>query len=406
MLFFHLADLHIGKTLHGFPLGADQEFALAQVLAAVAAEKPAAVILAGDIYDRAAPPAEAVSIADRFLTALARTGTSVLLIAGNHDSPERLGFGGRIMAASRVYIEAQYEGRLRRVALADEWGEVAFYLLPWLRPGMTRRFFPQENITTTEDAVRAVLEREGFTGPARRVLAAHQLVGLDGWDPLRADSERVPLNEERVDIALFAPFTYTALGHLHRAQAVSERVRYAGSLLPYSFGETDRGKKGFLAVELGPPGEAPRVTERPLEPRRPLHVISGTFARLARPETAAEVGDAYLKVTLTDEDFVDDALNRLRSFFPHVAVLQYVNARTQAPAEIYDPPAGETPLALFQSFFRAQNGADLNEAQTEIIRALLAAAEAAPDGEAEPDTDKEATGAAAEMNGAAGEAEA
>ena len=374
MKFLHIADLHIGKLVNGFSMLEDQEHILTQILACVEAEQPRAVVLAGDIYDRPAPGTDAVRLFDRFLTDLAHTGATVLLISGNHDSPERLGFAGRLLREQSVYLCGAYEGAPQTVRLDDPEGTVCFHLLPFLRPAEARRFHGDAPVETYADAVRLALRQLTRDSGARHVLVAHQFVVGRGVEPERSESETFSVGGvDSVDADLFSDFDYVALGHLHGPQRIGrETVRYAGSPLKYSFSEC-RHQKSACLVTLAAQG-GPEIQLIPLRPRRDLRKIRGPLAALMSPSVVCS-GDAedYLHVTLTDEDEPTDALDTLRSVYPNVMILTFDNARTRALAELSTPApvARADPQALFMEFFAQFNGRNMNEAQARIVRDLL-----------------------------------
>ena len=259
MKLLHLSDLHIGKRVYEYSMLEDQKYILNQVVAIVKEEKPDAVLLAGDLYDKPIPPAEAVCVLDEFLSALSELDTTVLAISGNHDSPERLSFGASLMKQSKVYVSAVYRGELPIVTLEDQWGEIDFYLMPFLKPSVVKHWMEEEEIESYTDAVRAVLRRaaarqqERFEAwnagskaqgtaevPRRRVLLAHQFV----TGAARSESEEISVGgTDNVDASIFDGFDYVALGHLHGPQNVgSQRLRYCGTPLKYSFSETGQKK--------------------------------------------------------------------------------------------------------------------------------------------------------------------
>jgi len=375
MKFLHIADLHIGKLVNGFSMIEDQAHILSQILACVDAEKPRAVVLAGDIYDRPAPGTDAVRLFDRFLTSLAHTGTAVLLISGNHDSPERLGFAGQLLQEQAVYLCGVYEGAPQTVRLQEEGVTACFHLLPFVRPADLRRVHEDAAVETYADAVRVALSGLAREPGARHVLVAHQFVVGRGPAPERSDSETIAVGGvDSVDADLLSGFDYVALGHLHGPQRVGcETVRYAGSPLKYSFSEC-RHQKSACLVTLKAQG-APEIRLIPLRPRRDLRKIRGPLSALLSPEVAGQGNaDDYLHVTLTDEDEPLDAMDALRGVYPNVMALAFDNARTRALAELSTPApvAQADPQALFAEFYTQLNGREMNACQARIVRDLLA----------------------------------
>ncbi len=371
MKLFHLSDLHLGKRVYDFSMLEDQEYILRQILRAADAEQPDAVLLAGDIYDKPVPPAEAVRLFDDFLVSLSRRGIPVLLIPGNHDSAERVAFGGRLMAGSRVYPAQAYTGAVAPVTLSDAWGPVNFYLLPFVRAAHVRAAFPEEEIADMTDALRAAIARMDLNPAARNVLVAHQFV----TGASRCESEEVSLGgADGVDAAVFAPFDYVALGHIHGPQSFEGgRVRYCGTPLKYSFSEC-RHHKSITVAELGEKGSL-HLRMLPLTPLREMRELRGSYAELTlRANYEGTATDDYLHLILTDEEDVPDALARLRVIYPNVMKLDYDNTRTRLSAELTAAPEAErrTEIDLFADFYALQNGQPLSEEQRALSERIFA----------------------------------
>lgn len=374
MKLFHLSDLHLGRRLCELPLIEDQRHILSQILSYANSERPDAVLISGDIYDKPVPTVEAVSLFDGFLNKLSSRGISVLAVAGNHDSPERVGFGGRLMEPSGVYLAQGYDGSARRVTLGDEWGEVDFYLLPFIKPSAVRRFFPEKETAAGFDfdasaALECVIAELKPEPTRRSVLLAHQFVtGAE-----RSDSEELSVGgADNVDAEVFAPFDYTALGHIHRPQWVGERIRYCGSPLKYSFSETAQ-EKSVTVVELRTKGEL-SVSELPLKPLHELVELRGGYDELtlrSRWDGTTLTSD-YLHITLTDEDDIPEAAAKLRVIYKNLMKLDYDNTRTRAGYEPIDSAVErKAPLELFAEFFKQQNGRELSEKQSDFMRELI-----------------------------------
>lgn len=371
MKFLHLSDLHLGKRLHECSLLEDQSYILDQILAIARDERPDGVLLAGDIYDKSAPSAEAVSLCDRFLVALSELVPHVFVLSGNHDSPERLAFGGRLMERSGVHISPVYDGTLSPVTLEDGFGPVHVYLLPFLKPAQVRRFFPDEEISSETDAVRAALSGLPLDPSARNVLAAHQFV----TGGMRCDSEELSVGGSGgVDAAVFDGFDYVALGHLHGPQRVErETLRYCGSPLKYSFSEA-RQVKSVTVVELAEKGSV-TVRTVPLVPLRDLREIRGKYLELTARSCyeGTSLSEDYLHITLTDEEDVPQAMGRLRAVYHNLLKLDYDNTRTRTGAVLSsDGPAEElSPPALFAQFYESRNGRPMTEEQTALVSELM-----------------------------------
>jgi len=374
MKLIHLADLHIGKRVNEFSMLADQKFILSQILQILDDLKPDGILIAGDVYDKALPTAEAVEVLDDFLTAIARRLLPCFVISGNHDSPERLAFGARIMAGQRIHMAQVFAGTIAPIVLEDENGCLNVYLLPFLKPAQVRRFYPEAEIESYEDAVRIVLANSRIDPSARNVLVAHQFITSAGLEPERCESESISVGGlDNIDVSLFAGFDYVALGHLHGPQAIGrDTVRYVGSPLKYSFSEA-RHSKTMTVVELGPKGEV-QITAQPLVPLREMREIKGPLRELLRPENYAGTNtEDYLHVTLTDEEDIMDAIGKVHTVYPNVMRLDYDNKRTKAITA--GTAAGETtqksPLELFQEFYKLQNHTEMDAARTTIVRELL-----------------------------------
>lgn len=372
MKFLHLADLHLGKRVNGFSMLEDQAHILRQILAILDDEQLDGVLIAGDVYDKSVPSVEAVELLDGFLTELRARGVPVLLISGNHDSPERLAFGGRVMDSCGIHISPVYDGALAPVTLHDEFGPVHVWLLPFVKPAHVRRWFPDADIESYTDAVAEAVAHMDIDTAARNVLVTHQFV----TGGTRSGSEELSVGgTDNVDSGVFAPFDYVALGHLHGAQHIGrETIRYAGSPLKYSFSEA-RQHKSVTVVTLGEKGDV-QVRTAALTPLRELREIRGSYDELtARSfyEHTTYRSD-YLHLILTDEQDVFDAMSRLRTIYPYLMTLDYDNARTRAAGGMSAVPAEmerRTPLELFEALYQRQNHQPMSEVQRAYIAQLM-----------------------------------
>lgn len=371
MKFLHLADLHLGKRVNGFSMLEDQAHILRQILAILDDEQPDGVLIAGDVYDKSVPSVEAVGLLDGFLTELRARGVPVLLISGNHDSPERLAFGGRVMDSCGIHISPVYDGALAPVTLHDAFGPVHVWLLPFVKPAHVRRWFPDADIESYTDAVAEAIAHMDIDTAARNVLVTHQFV----TGGARSGSEELSVGgTDNVDSGVFAPFDYVALGHLHGAQHIGrETIRYAGSPLKYSFSEA-RQHKSVTVVTLGEKGDV-QVRTVALTPLRELREIRGSYDELtARSfyEHTTYRSD-YLHLILTDEQDVFDAMSRLRTIYPYLMTLDYDNARTRAAGGMSVPAETErrTPLELFEALYTRQNHRPMSEVQRAYIAQLM-----------------------------------
>ncbi len=371
MKLMHLSDLHLGRRFGEFSLIEDQKYVLDQITVMAGAEKPDAVIIAGDIYDKSVPSVEAVQLFDDFLCAIAALDIKVFVISGNHDSPERVSFGARLMDRRGVYLSQVYDGSVKPITLQDAFGPVDVYLLPFLRPSSVRRFFPDIEIISYHQALTQVIGSIQLDASRRNLLITHQFV----TGALLSESEDITVGTaDNVDAAVFDAFDYVALGHIHRPQSVGrETVRYCGTPLKYSFSEA-RQEKSVTMVELSIKGDT-RIKTMPLIPLRDVREMRGTFAELtARTYYQSAGASDYLHITLTDEDDVMDAIGKLRVVYPHVVLLDYDNIRTSSSQVLaaIDQVEKSTPLQLFGVFYEKQNGSPMTQEQRDYISGLIA----------------------------------
>ena len=378
MRLMHLSDLHLGKRLNEFSLLEDQSFILQQLVELVRSEQPDCVLLAGDIYDKPVPPAEAVTLFDDFLNKLAQL-TTVCVTSGNHDSAERLAFGAQLMREGGVHFCGLYTGEPQCVTLQDAYGSVHIYLLPFLKPAHVRHCLPPteaEQVTTYHEALRCAVERLHINAAERNVLVAHQFV----TGAQTAGSEAVNVGGvDNIGAEVFAAFDYTALGHIHKAQNVgSERVRYSGTPLKYSFAEWQQ-EKSVTLVELGEKGSV-SVTALPLAPLRDLRKLRGSYEELMSKDFYDELpkdSDGLLRdfyhLTLTDEEDVPDAVQKLRSVYKNLLQLEYDNKRTRTDNAIEgaERVVEKSPLELMEEFYQLQNNQALSEKQRAYLQGLL-----------------------------------
>lgn len=370
----HLADLHLGKRVNGFSMMEDQEYILNRIFEIMEEEQPDGLLIAGDVYDKTIPPAEAVRRMDDFLTAVAAKHVPVFLISGNHDSAERVAFGHQLMQGSGIWISPVYDGTIRHHTLKDRWGEVNIYLIPFLRPSVVRSFFPDVEIEDYTDALRTIVEDLQVDTSRRNVVLAHQFVTAAGALPETCDSEQLSVGGlDRVDGSVFSPFDYTALGHLHGPQRVgSETIRYAGSPLKYSFSELHQ-KKSVTVAELRAKGET-EIWQIPLQPRREMIELRGTFEEILEEARKKGVPQTdYYHMILTDETDVVDALSRLREYYPNIMLLDYDNRRTRSQKEVeqLDRVEERTPGELFAALYEQQNGQEMDSDRKEYLDGLI-----------------------------------
>ena len=418
MKFIHLSDLHLGKRVNGYSMLEDQEYILNEIKGVITAESPNAVLIAGDVYDKPVPPAEAIRLFDDFLVQLSRLGLKVFVISGNHDSPERIAFGSRLMDASGIYLSPVYDGTVTPVSLHDTYGVVDVYMLPFIKPAHVRRFYETETeqIQSYTDAMQTAISHLPLDHTRRNVLITHQFV----TGSVRAESEEISVGgSDNIDASVFAPFDYVALGHLHtpqncrqtapttatessadaqagsprdtelsavdqigaphdtessaNEQAGATRIRYCGTPLKYSFSEA-KDRKSVTVIELYEKGNL-HIHTVPLKPLHDLVELKGTYdtvtARSFYEGTSWQ--EDYTHITLTDEEDIPDAIGKLRAIYHHLMKLDYDNKRTRSSSEITADLAVEekTPIQLFSDFYELQNNQPLNEEQATFLNGLI-----------------------------------
>lgn len=370
MKLIHLSDLHLGKRVNEFSMIEDQRYILLEIARIIREEKPDGVIIAGDVYDKTVPSAEAVALLDDFLVRLAGMKLQVYMISGNHDSPERIAFGGRFFRLGGVHLSPVFDGTVEPCVFRDSAGEVRIWMLPFVKPADVRRRYPEEKITSYTDAVSAVIRRMDIDPAARNVLVAHQFV----TGAARSDSEDVSVGGmDNVDASVFDVFDYTALGHIHGPQHIGRKtVRYCGTPLKYSFSEKDH-VKSVTVVTLGKKGDT-EIRTVPLAPRHDLREIRGTYNELTLQKNyEGTATDDYLHVVLTDEEDVPDAMARLRTIYPNIMKIDYDNQRTRSSSGItaLEETERRSDIELFDEFYKAQNGQGLSSEQRAFAETLL-----------------------------------
>lgn len=371
MKLVHLSDLHLGKRVNEFSLIEDQRHILNEILKIIDAEQPDAVLIAGDIYDKSVPSAEAVALFDSFLVSLAARSLKVCAVSGNHDSPERVSFGGRLMSRSGVHIAPVYSGMTEPVRFADEYGAVNVYMLPFVKPANVRRFFPEREIESYTAALSVAIDAMNVDTTARNVLVTHQFVtGAE-----RCESEELSVGgTDNVDASVFAAFDYVALGHIHGPQKVGrDTLRYCGTPLKYSFSEA-RHVKSVTVVELHEKGSVD-IRAVPLTPLHDMTEIKGSYDELSFRDYYADKGfrNDYLHITLTDEEDVPDAVSKLRTIYPNIMKLDYDNSRTRAGI-VLDSAAElqrKSKMELIEELFEKQNGRPMGDEQRGFAQELI-----------------------------------
>lgn len=370
MKIIHLSDLHLGKRVNEFSMIPEQENAIEQIIKITCDEKPDAVIIAGDVYDKSQPSAEAVRLFDRLICGLSDICGHVFVISGNHDSAERIAFGGRIMERGGVHMSPVYDGKTEPRTLRDEYGEVDFFMLPFIKPSHVRAVFEDADISSYTDAVRCAVEAMNVRPDRRSVLITHQFVTGAGT----CDSEEVSVGgSDNVDASVFEPFDYVALGHIHGPQHIGrETIRYCGTPLKYSFSEENH-KKSVTIVELKEKGDV-QIKTVPVVPIHDMRSIKGEYDELmSKAFYEGTRKDDYLRITLTDERDIPNAVSRLRTVYPNIMRLAYDNSRSRAGAAELKAAETElrTPAELFAELFKKQNNKEMTDEQKEILGGMI-----------------------------------
>ena len=372
MKFIHISDLHLGKRVNEFSMIEDQEYILTKIINIIDETEVQGVLIAGDVYDKPVPSAEAVELFDDFLVRLSKRGLRVFIISGNHDSAERIAFGGRLMDKSGIYMSPVYNGLVEPIKLTDENGNINIYMLPFIKPQNVRRFFPDSEIISYTDALKTAVDSMGIDTKARNILITHQFV--TGSD--RTESEDISVGgTDNVDAAVFSDFDYVALGHIHRAQKCggNEYIRYSGTPLKYSFSEAG-DEKTVTIIEMKEKGNI-SLDFIPLVPMRDMAEIQGTYEELTLKSfwENTSYNEDYLHITLTDEEDVPDALTKLRVIYKNIMKLDYDNKRTRSMSEINGAEniADKSPFEHFGEFYELQNGQPLSEEQASFMAQLI-----------------------------------
>ena len=370
MKIMHLSDLHIGKKVNEYSMLQDQVYILKEILQIIDDEKVETVIIAGDVYDRSLPPNEALELFDEFLYQLSSRNVNVFVISGNHDSPERISYGGRMMTENKIFLSPVYDGNVKPITLNDDYGEGNFYLLPFVRPADIRRYFPDENIENYTDAVKVAIDNMNVDFSERNILVTHQFVtGAE----LSESEDIIVGGTDNVSGEVFDGFDYVALGHIHREQTVGkDNIRYCGTPLKYSFSEA-KHIKSVTILDFNDKGNI-EYSKIPLTPFRDMREIRGTYYELTLKSSYESTNtEDYLHITLTDEEDIPDAIGKRRSIYPNIMKLDYDNLRTRGSGTVdaIENIESKSPFELFADLFKQQNNQDMSEEQEEIMRNLI-----------------------------------
>lgn len=367
MKLMHLSDLHLGKRVHNFSMIEDQKYILNQILEIADEEKVTGVIIAGDVYDKPVPSAEAVALFDDFLVNLAKRNLCVFVISGNHDSPERIAFGEKLMRHSNVFLSPVYNGEILPVKMEDEFGKVNLFMLPFIKPINVRHFYEEEKIENYTDAIGCAISHMNVPGDERNILVCHQFV----TGATRSESEEISVGGlDNVDASVFEPFDYVALGHIHGPQNIgSEKIRYCGTPLKYSFSEAEH-KKSVTLVEIFEKGHL-TITTKELKPIRDMVKIKGFFEEIVNPSFCNKMDtESYVQITLLDEQDIPNAVGKLTTVYPNLMQMRYENKRTLGTKELLDE--GDriemSPEILFSEFYETMNNQPLTGKQAAYMR--------------------------------------
>ncbi len=377
MKILHLADMHIGKVVLEQSMLEDQKYMLNQIVEKIKEEKIELVLISGDVYDRSVPPSDAVTCLSNFLKVLIKDlKIKVCMIAGNHDSKERLGFGSEIFADDGLFISANYNGLLDKVELEDEYGKINVYMLPYIKPVEIRGFFEEKEISTYHDAVKAVIEKEEINKKERNIILSHQFVTAGNEEPERSDSETLTLGgTENVDVSCYKDFDYVALGHIHGPQRIGrDTARYAGTMLKYSFSEVNQ-KKSLAVIEFKEK-ECLDINLIPLKPIRDMRVIKGPIEELIKEENYKGTNrEDYIRAIITNEEPVYDAIGQIKKVYPNTLRLDIENSKMNSSIEKelsnLDNIKKKDEVELFNEFYNFQHNQNLNETQLDIVKEVV-----------------------------------
>jgi len=363
----HLSDLHLGKRVKNFPMIEDQKVILQQIIEIIAEEKPQAVIIAGDVYDKAIPSRESVELFDEFIVSLSKMAVEAFIISGNHDSPERISFASQLIDMSGIHMSPSFNGIMEKKTITDEFGMINFYMLPFVKPLIVRHFYPEADIQNYTDAVSTVIANSNIDTTERNVLVCHQFV----TGATTCESEISVGGLDNVDAACLMDFDYVALGHIHTPQnIIPNKIRYSGTPLPYSFDEKTQ-KKSVTILEMGAKGEV-EVRVRELELPHHFVEIRGLFNEIMAKYTDAKIDD-YVKVVLTDEYSIPDAFRRLQTVFDRLMLLGYDNKRTQERQKVEAAVLTQEidEYDMLEKLYEMQNNCPLDEDQEKYLKEVI-----------------------------------
>lgn len=375
MKLMHLSDLHFGKLVLEQSMIEDQKYIIDEIIKIVKDKKIDIVLIAGDVYDKGIPSIEAVNLFSSFLTRLYQLKVKVLVISGNHDSKDRLSFGNELFVDNGVYIEGVFSGVLRKEVFEDSYGKLNIYMLPFVKPIDIRKYYSDIELESYQDAIKCIIDNTDINENERNIIMVHQFVTGSGVEIERSESENISLGGlDNIDVSILDKFDYVAMGHIHGPQKLlRDTFRYSGSPLKYSFSEVNQ-KKSVCIIDIKEKGNID-IELVPLIPIRDMRIIKGPIEKLLDKEiySKGNVND-YLNVVLTDEDYVVDAIGKLRTIYPNVLKLEYQNKRTIILSSVESKEfeiKSKSPIELFEDFYLKQNNIELNDDRKKIVKSVI-----------------------------------
>ena len=374
MKILHLADLHLGKRVNEMSMLEDQKYILDQIITLIKEESVGIVLLCGDIYDKSIPTIEAIHLLDEFLDQLSKMAIKVLMISGNHDSIDRLSFGKSLFTRSNLYIASQFENEIEKITVKENGITVNFYMLPFVKSAYISHIF-QLQTDSYEECFRYLIEHTKIDEEETNILLSHQFVTANKKNPELSDSETSSLGGiDNIDFHIFDPFDYVALGHIHKPQAMGrEMVRYAGSILKYSFSEIHMDKKAtILTIDAK---KEISLSFHPLKPLRDMREIECSLEELLKKQCEIGKQEDYMHVILTDEEQILDAIGKVRTIYPNVMQISFKNRRHMKQLESAqikeDQISDQSPAELFEQFYKMQNHIDLDEKRLQLVLSVF-----------------------------------
>lgn len=374
MKILHLADLHLGKRVNEMSMIEDQKYILDQIITLIKEESVGIVLLCGDIYDKSIPTIEAIHLLDEFLDQLSKMAIKVLMISGNHDSIDRLSFGKSLFTRSNLYIASQFENEIEKITVKENGITVNFYMLPFVKSAYISHIFHLQT-DSYEECFRYLIEHTKIDEEETNILLSHQFVTANKKNPELSDSETSSLGGiDNIDFHIFDPFDYVALGHIHKPQAMGrEMVRYAGSILKYSFSEIHMDKKAtILTIDAK---KEISLSFHPLKPLRDMREIECSLEELLKKQCEIGKQEDYMHVILTDEEQILDAIGKVRTIYPNVMQISFKNRRHMKQLESAqikeDQISDQSPAELFEQFYKMQNHIDLDEKRLQLVLSVF-----------------------------------